>query len=104
MASIRAKVRERTDRSYAHLSLESMVERLNRALRGWGNYFRYGNSSRKFDAVDSYVHMRLARLASIKHGRSGRNWATRYNYAWFSRLRLYRLSGTVRYGSANASR
>lgn len=36
-------------------------------------YFRYGNSLRQFKAIDSYVRMRLVRLASIKHGRSCRN-------------------------------
>jgi hypothetical protein len=60
--------------------------------------------TRKFKTVDSYVHMRLATLASIKHRRSGRNWATRYTYAWCQRLGVYQLTGTVRYGSANASR
>lgn len=104
MASIRAKVRACTARSHAHQPMESVVTILNRVLRGWGNYFRYGNSSRQFNALDSYVHMRLARLASIKHGRSGRNWTTRYTYAWCRRLGVYRLTGTVRYGTANASR
>lgn len=40
---------------------------------GWGNYFRHANSNRKFNAVDSYVHQRMARLASIKHGLRGIN-------------------------------
>ncbi len=43
-------------------------------LRGWGAYFRNGNSGRKFNAVDGYVHERLAILASRKHGLRGRNW------------------------------
>lgn len=104
MASIRAKVRERTPRRYASLDMAAVVENLNPVLRGWGNYFRYGNSARKFDAIDSYVHERLARLASIKHGRSGRNWATRFTYGWLTSLGIYRLAGTVRYWDANALR
>ena len=67
-------------------------------LRGWGAYFRYGNSSRKFNAVDSYVHERLAKLASVKYGLYGRNWAT------LTGLKIYRLTGTVRYWAASASR
>ncbi len=104
MASIRAKVRDRTPRSYASRELAYVVGDLNSVLRGWGAYFRYGNSSRKFNLIDSYVHQRMARLASVKHGLHGRNWATRFTYGWLSNLGIYRLTGTVRYWSANASR
>lgn len=45
-----------------------------------------GNSSAKFAAVDSYVHLRLARLASVKYARPGRNWATRFTYGWVTDL------------------
>lgn len=103
MAAIRAKVRERTARHHAHLPLEQVVTVLNRVLRGWSNYFPYGNSSRKFHTVDSYVRRRLARLASVKHGRSGRNWTTRCNYAWAQRLGVAWLVGTVRSGAVHAS-
>src|SRR5215212_2306467 len=60
-------------------TLEWAVEDLNRVLRGWGNYFRYSNSARKFAQIDSYVNERLAILASAKHGLQGRNWVTRFN-------------------------
>src|SRR4051812_12192660 len=76
MASIRGKIRARTERRYARLPLEWAVEDLNHALRGWGNYFRYGNSARRFAQIDSYVNERLAILASAKHGLQGRNWVT----------------------------
>jgi RNA-directed DNA polymerase len=71
MASIRAKIRDRTARRYAHLPLTWVIENLNAVLRGWGAYFRYGNSAQKFDQIDSYVCQRLAILASTKHGLRG---------------------------------
>jgi RNA-directed DNA polymerase len=95
MDSIRAKVRDRTDRRYASASMEVTVGRLNPVLRGWGNYFRHGNSGRQFNAVDSYVHQRLARLASIKHGLRGINWGQRFNHRWLQTLGIHQLSGTV---------
>ena len=106
MSSVRDKVRQATDRRFVGYSLETAVIRLNPVLRGWGNYFRYGNSARKFTAVDSYVHMRLARLASAKHGLSHRNWArtNRFNLQWLASLEVYRLTGTVRRELAHASR
>jgi group II intron reverse transcriptase/maturase len=104
MSSIRAKIRALTTRCYTEMALSAVVDRLNPVLRGWGNYFRAGNSARKFNQIDSYVHERLAILAANKHQRSGRRWATEYNVAWFQRLGVHTLNGSVRYGSANASR
>ena len=104
MASIRGKIRARTDRRYARLPLEWAVEDLNPVIRGWGNYFRYGNSGQKFDHIDAYVNERLAILASAKHGLTGRNWVTRFNYEWCTQLGVYRLSGTVTRWPAHASR
>jgi len=106
MASIKDKARQATDRRFVGYSLETAVQRLNPVLRGWGNYFRVGNSARKFSTVDSYVHMRLARLASTKYGLSHRNWArtNRFNLEWLTSLEVYRLTGTVRRGTAHAAR
>ena len=39
MASIRGKIRERTDGRFAGLPLEAVVENLNPVLRGWGPKF-----------------------------------------------------------------
>ena len=104
MASIRGKIRERTHRRYARLPLASAVEDLNPVLRGWGAYFRYGNSAAKFAHIDAYVNERLAILASVKHGLQGRNWVTRFNYQWCTSLGVHRLTGTTRPTTAYASR
>jgi group II intron reverse transcriptase/maturase len=104
MASIRGKIRDRTDRRYARLPLEWAVEDLNPVIRGWGHYFRYGNSGQKFDHIDAYVNERLALLASVKHGRTGRNWTTDYTYEWVTQLGVYRLGGKVTRWPAHASR
>lgn len=100
MASIRASVRQRTTLPLASLPLEDVVGHLNSVLRGWGAYFAVGNSSAKFHTVDSYVHLRMAKLASKKHGLHGRHWATRFTYGWLTDLGIYRLGGKVRYHRA----
>jgi len=105
MAAIRAKVRDRTDRRFASRDLHAVVDDLNPVLRGWGAYFRQGNSNRKFAAVDSYVHWRMSKLASVKYATRGRLRVSRFNYGWLSGLGIYRLTGTVRYwNAAHASR
>jgi group II intron reverse transcriptase/maturase len=102
MNSIRAKIRQLTDHRYAGMPIATVVERLNPVLRGWGNYFRRGNSARKFAQIDGYVHERLAILACNKHGLSGRKWSSRFNGDWLARLGVHTLQGTINYGAANA--
>jgi RNA-directed DNA polymerase len=53
-----------------------IVEELNQFLRGWGGYFRYGNSARHFDAISQYALERLARFVAKRHKRS-RIWGMR---------------------------
>ena len=103
MASIRGKVRDLTAPRQVGLPLEFVVvELLNPVLRGWGAYFRGGNSSAKFGAIDCYVHERMARLASRKHALPGTNWADQFTWDWLGQLGIYRLTGTVRYPPVNA--
>lgn len=104
MASIRAKIRDATDRRFAGFDMEVVAVNLSRKLRGWAAYFRYGNSSRNFRSIDSYLHERFAILASTKHGQTGRNWNRQYDWTWFQTLPVYRLSGKVRYGTPHAWR
>lgn len=97
MRSIRAKVKQTTDRSHAHRAVEEVVADLNRKVRGWGNFFRWGNSAAKFWAIDCYVYERLERLMRIKHGSRG-SYGRRRFYDDYHRLGVHRLSGTQRYG------
>lgn len=94
---IRSKIRDATGRNRVGRSISVVVDDLNPVLRGWGNYFRWGNSARKFSTIDSYVHQRLAIFASNKEGRRGRNWKRKFTSSWFRSLGVHRLSGTVRY-------
>ena len=98
LASIRAKVKAITaPRRRLKEPIGVLVRELNSVLRGWGNYFGAGNSSRKFTLVDSYVRERLALFSSKKHQRVGRRWGQVHTQAWYRRLGVHRLSGTVRY-------
>ena len=73
MRVLRDKTRAATACSKAVRPVSAVVDDLNPVLRGWGAYFRNGNSARKFNAVDGYVHERLAILASRKQARRGRD-------------------------------
>ncbi len=45
-----------------------LIARLNPVLRGWANYFRTGNASRKFNQIDDYVRQRLGLFMARRHG------------------------------------
>ncbi|MGW4772554.1 group II intron maturase-specific domain-containing protein [Nocardia sp. NPDC004278] len=104
MRVLRDKVRAATHRSQATRPVSAVVADINPILKGWGAYFRNGNSGRKFNAVDGYVNERLAIMASWKYGLAGRNWGTRFTYGWVTRLGGYRLTGTVRRATVHAKR
>ena len=57
MQHIRDRIREFTDRCEPGCCYRSnrIVEDVNRFLRGWAGYFRYGNSARHFDKIRNYA-------------------------------------------------
>jgi RNA-directed DNA polymerase len=61
-----ASITEQTSRRYLLLDPEMLVERLNRQLRGWANYFCYG-ASKAVRLVDRHVVRRLRRWLCRKH-------------------------------------
>ncbi len=73
----RDRVRQITDRKRLLLADEWIVEELNGFLRGWGGYFRDGNSARMFDAISQYALERLARFVAKRHKRTPR-WGMRW--------------------------
>jgi RNA-directed DNA polymerase len=97
MASIQGKVKAITSpRRVLPMPIEQIVRELNPVLRGWSNYFCWGNSSKKFALVDYYVHQRLALFDSKKRGRSGRRWLV-HTHEWLKGLGVYRLTGRVQH-------
>jgi group II intron reverse transcriptase/maturase len=72
----RDRIRQITDRKRLLMAEDWIVEELNWFLRGWGGYFRYGNSARTFDAISQYALERLAGFVGKRHKRSAR-WGMR---------------------------
>jgi len=89
------------NRAILNWNIEEVIRVLNPILRGWMNYFKYGNSSKKFSTMDSYVHERLALWWSKKHQKSGRRWKSDFAYEKYKVCGVQILMGNVTYGSCN---
>ncbi|MET0521400.1 MAG: group II intron reverse transcriptase/maturase [Jiangellaceae bacterium] len=70
MQHARDRIRELTLRSRLLLPVEVIVGDINRFLRGWSAFFRYGNSARQFDSIRDYAVERLAGVIAKRHRRS----------------------------------
>jgi group II intron reverse transcriptase/maturase len=106
MKSLRARIRDLTDRRRraGMKDIREVIRDLNPLLRGWGNYFRTGNASQKFQQIDRYVTERLVRLLAA---RRRRNWKRRpfhvrewHHTHFVDKHGLYKLLGTIRYPGA----
>jgi group II intron reverse transcriptase/maturase len=86
-------------RSILPFSLEDVIGLVNPVLRGWMNYFKYGNSTKAFSAIDSYVQRRLALWWSKKHGRSGARWKTDFTYQKYKQSGVVKMTGNIVYWS-----
>ena len=61
------EISEMTSRRWTLLPVENRVEKINRKLIGWSNYFRLGPVSKAYAAVDRHVCRRLRQWLCAKH-------------------------------------
>ena len=90
-------ISELTGRDQILLDQEIVVERLNRVLTGWANYFCLGPVSKAYRAVDQHALKRLRQWLCAKHKVSGRATGRYPKRLLYQVLGLVRLS--VRTGS-----
>jgi RNA-directed DNA polymerase len=95
MQHARDRIRELTRRSRLLLPVEVIVAEVNRFLRGWAAYFRFGNSAKHLGKIMSHARMRLAGWLAKRHRRSrGFGWAV-VAFQSPDQLGLISLSGNV---------
>ena len=95
MQKARDRVRQLTARERLLLDVDDVVADLNRYLRGWAGYFRYGNSARHFNLIENHAHNRLALFVAKRHQRSRAYGWHAVRYGSSNRMGLISLSGTV---------
>jgi len=95
MSRARQRIRELTDRRRLLRPVEEIVRDINDYLRGWANYFRYGNSRLCFTKIRTYALQRLVLFMAKRHGRTSRYGWTVVNYHSRNQLGLISLDRLV---------
>lgn len=84
----REKLRQMTSRAQGQKPIPVLIEGLNRHLRGWTGYFRFGYPRRAFDQINEHVQNRLRRHLRRRSQRPFRPPEGVSDYANFKRLGL----------------
>jgi RNA-directed DNA polymerase len=83
MARERETLRGLTGPQQCHTPLPELIERLNRHLRGWSNYFGLGYPRQAFRQLNHFVRYRLGRHLQR---RSQRGWRVREGVSLYAHL------------------
>jgi group II intron reverse transcriptase/maturase len=96
MQGARDHLRESTSRKRLRLPIKQVVEEVNRFMRGWAGYFRYGNSALYFCRIRNYGLIRLAIFVANRHKKPRSYGWKSVVYLFPNNFGLINLNGNVR--------
>lgn len=98
MKRLYEKIRDMIRYNAGVKSVREFIKKLNPILRGWTNYFRTGNSRRKFEQADKYLWTRVV-LFENRRRQYRAFWTGKFTHAWYKTLGFFDMlqTGLVRY-------
>ena len=97
------KVHVQTAHSRCLLDADEVVSRINRALRGWANYFKLGPVTKAYRTLDRYTTRRLRQWLRHKHKLKGgccEQFPDEYLYGELGLVRLSHLTRDLPWANA----
>ncbi len=76
---MREAIREETARCTLWKESEEVFTRVNRRVRGWSNYFHYGNSTKAFSKMQCYTQNQMRRWLWKKHAKTHGQYTQAYS-------------------------
>ena len=83
---VREKIHGITHARNGLLTVEKVVERLNKQTKGWGAFYSVGYPSKAFNAVNGYALRRMARFLNRK---SQRHYRLKFADTYYGELNHY---------------
>jgi RNA-directed DNA polymerase len=87
----RAKLRDMTNKRQCFTPVPELIERINRHLKGWANYYGYGYPRKAFRDMNRYIRQRLAKHLERRSQRQYRLPEGQTYYQHLNRLGLITL-------------
>jgi len=87
--SVKEKIRKITNPARP-IKIEWIIKELNPVLRGWINYFKIANSSKKFGKIRLYAAKKVRKFMRRRRGKSGYGYKEYPDDYLYNRLGLYR--------------
>lgn len=105
LAKIKASLKQKTGRNLTPVPLAGIVGGMNVSLRGWSNYFHYGNSSKALGQIRTYAEERLRTHLMSRHKVKDRRIGEGrfHSKKLYEHYGLYKVPTTAGWKSAHAS-
>jgi len=102
MQAVKSKIHEAV-RTGQHWDLPHLIrERINPILRGWGNYFKTGNSRMHFLSIANYTTYTLSIMLRKKHKKRSKGWRDHPPSWFYDNHGLFKLSSLAVVGDSQA--